>query len=589
MKKLNLLFGAVLGMLLCAGLVAAAAVSPALSIQGKLTSAQGYPLSGSYPVQFRIFNDATGGTSLWNTNQTVPVTKGIWQTYISPPATLDFNQRLWLEVTVNGETLSPRSELTFGSWSFAASRLLPTIWDIITTGKVGVGTSTPTEKLDVSGNIKVTSNITAGGKIFAEGGQHMLGFDRLALGYYNSNNAGYLAIFQGPSSWPNMGTRMGYIGWATDSLYIKGEKNNLVKVGSDLSVTGSGTISGDATIGGNAIVNGGVGIGTSDPGVDTKLNVTGGDAWFGGSVIANYMVGIGTRPTNKLDVSGGAAIGSYAGTTTAPSSGLIVSGKVGIGVASPDQLLQVNGIVDVSSGGAPQSTGVSGVGIGYNSGNYGWIQSYGSRPLTLNPLGNNVGIGLTNAESRLDVAGSAILLSGGAAQASNHKGEIWYDGSALHLYAYDAGGIYFHSAGGGASPTTEMTLNGLGNLGIGVGAPGCCWRLSVKHDIGGVYGYAIKATDLTYGIYGRADSNQGTGVFGYAASTTGVTYGVYGQASSPSGYGLGTADNAYVGKELKVGGVASETSKIVCVKTDGTLGTCVGGISGTPPTCSCGP
>lgn len=162
MKKLNLLFGAVLGMLLCAGLVAAAAVSPALSIQGKLTSAQGYPLSGSYPVQFRIFNDATGGTSLWNTNQTVPVTKGIWQTYISPPATLDFNQRLWLEVTVNGETLSPRSELTFGSWSFAASRLLPTIWDIITTGKVGVGTSTPTEKLDVSGNIKVTSNITAG-------------------------------------------------------------------------------------------------------------------------------------------------------------------------------------------------------------------------------------------------------------------------------------------------------------------------------------------------------------------------------------------------------------------------------------------
>ena len=48
-------------------------------------------------------------------------------------------------------------------------------------------------------------------------------------------------------------------------------------------------------------------------------------------------VGIGltgaTLP-NRLDVAGGTAIGSYAGTNTAPSNGLIVSGGVGIGTTT---------------------------------------------------------------------------------------------------------------------------------------------------------------------------------------------------------------------------------------------------------------
>ena len=43
-------------------------------------------------------------------------------------------------------------------------------------------------------------------------------------------------------------------------------------------------------------------------------------------------VGIGTtNPVNKLDVNGGMAIGSYAGTNSATSNGLIVGGCVGIG------------------------------------------------------------------------------------------------------------------------------------------------------------------------------------------------------------------------------------------------------------------
>ncbi|MEI8192173.1 MAG: hypothetical protein WCI75_20905, partial [candidate division NC10 bacterium] len=54
-------------------------------------------------------------------------------------------------------------------------------------------------------------------------------------------------------------------------------------------------------------------------------------------------VGIGTiNPLSKLGVYGGAAIGSgYAGTYAAPSTGLIVQGKVGIGSTNPAYNLEV--------------------------------------------------------------------------------------------------------------------------------------------------------------------------------------------------------------------------------------------------------
>jgi hypothetical protein len=47
-------------------------------------------------------------------------------------------------------------------------------------------------------------------------------------------------------------------------------------------------------------------------------------------------VGVGTTaPKSRLDVSGGLAVGTYAGVNAAPSNGLIVSGNVGIGTNSP--------------------------------------------------------------------------------------------------------------------------------------------------------------------------------------------------------------------------------------------------------------
>ncbi|MBS1614400.1 MAG: hypothetical protein JST49_16385 [Bacteroidetes bacterium] len=62
---------------------------------------------------------------------------------------------------------------------------------------------------------------------------------------------------------------------------------------------------------------------------------------------AQQNVGIGTNdPKSKLDINGGLSVGSsYSGTSTAPTNGAIIEGRVGIGTNAPDS----KAILDVSA------------------------------------------------------------------------------------------------------------------------------------------------------------------------------------------------------------------------------------------------
>ncbi|MEQ8360959.1 MAG: tail fiber domain-containing protein [Cytophagales bacterium] len=67
-------------------------------------------------------------------------------------------------------------------------------------------------------------------------------------------------------------------------------------------------------------------------------------------ISSGNAVGIGlSTPVNRLDVEGGAAIGSgYAGTITAPANGLVVQGNVGIGSNNPLYPLVVSGQTELA-------------------------------------------------------------------------------------------------------------------------------------------------------------------------------------------------------------------------------------------------
>lgn len=80
--------------------------------------------------------------------------------------------------------------------------------------------------------------------------------------------------------------------------------------------------------------------------------------------------------------------------------------NVGIGL-SPAFPLDVNGIVRIVGNNNWTPTGANALGLQFGSlsNGYKWIQSFESQPLILNGGGNNVGIGLTNPAFPLDVNG----------------------------------------------------------------------------------------------------------------------------------------------------------------------------------------
>lgn len=108
-------------------LIVAAACAPKLvptfSHQGRLLDASGNPVAdGDYPVEYRIFNQASDGTAVYTESQNVAVADGLFTTSLGLTGPIDptiFAQPAWLEISVNGETLTPRQQLQGAPYAFS--------------------------------------------------------------------------------------------------------------------------------------------------------------------------------------------------------------------------------------------------------------------------------------------------------------------------------------------------------------------------------------------------------------------------------------------------------------------------------------
>ncbi|MEW5944705.1 MAG: hypothetical protein AB1742_00765 [bacterium] len=108
----------------CTVLTAAACADVPLlmSYQGRVTDLNGVPIAdGSYNMTFGLFATDTLGTAVWTETQLgVAVENGLFSVNLGASAPLvitDFNQSLWLEVTIGVTTYSPRHRVVSAGYA----------------------------------------------------------------------------------------------------------------------------------------------------------------------------------------------------------------------------------------------------------------------------------------------------------------------------------------------------------------------------------------------------------------------------------------------------------------------------------------
>jgi hypothetical protein len=162
-------FAIFVGVGVCAG-----DVPPTMSYQGVLYDDVGSPVpDGEYPLTFRLYTVASGGTAIWTEAQTVVVEDGVLNVILGSvsPLGLPFDQQYWLGITINADPeLTPRLELASAPYAFRAKNADTAASDgdwVISgadvyrsAGSVGIGTPSPTANLHIREDTNGTVGIT---------------------------------------------------------------------------------------------------------------------------------------------------------------------------------------------------------------------------------------------------------------------------------------------------------------------------------------------------------------------------------------------------------------------------------------------
>jgi hypothetical protein len=168
----------VLGLLLVLFSYSSAQVPQMLNYQGKLTTPAGAPVNDTLQIVFSIYADEGGATLLWTETQTaVIVEKGVFNVLLGsvnliPDSVFDGNVR-YLGVAIGGDPeMTPLKPMVSVAYAYRAGTAdgggggwvddgavvrLETSYD-----SVGIGTNSPTAKLEVQGDVFVSGKATIG-------------------------------------------------------------------------------------------------------------------------------------------------------------------------------------------------------------------------------------------------------------------------------------------------------------------------------------------------------------------------------------------------------------------------------------------
>jgi hypothetical protein len=437
-----------------------------------ILGASGYPAT-SGTTQTGVFR-ISGGTGLYNV-----LDMGVNET----------TDTAWIQAT-RANTLSVYDKLVLNPYG----------------GNVGIGTSSPSEALDVVGSARILRNTGATNT----GDQNSIVAGATTSGSYNASYGAGLQFQITNSGGGYSGSRI------VSRLNADNNTANLVFQSRNYGFSDSMTITS----------SGNVGIGTSSP--TYKLNV------LSAAGAQNIFQAGQSGVSNGLSITSDGSVLTYS----------FLTGNVGIGNTDPagysSRLLVDGGRLTIASGNRMGFWDAANLGrFEINSPSYHALAFYtdaGTERMRIDSSGQ-VGIGTSSPSTVLHVAGNStgrntivsnVTIDGGSTVANPYDGFgfgidfIGRDyGNAIRDYAYiysvmetagssagggDAGftaGLRFYTNGGGSSgatPTERMRIDASGNVGIGTSSP--TYKLHVRS--------ADASDDVAYIHHDNASQSSGT-------------------------------------------------------------------------------
>ncbi len=548
---------------------------------GTTTPAQEIEVGGTTNTS-RIDGIAAGGT--YNSSSTVATSailyaNNLGDIYSLPTAnssvliTSATGVPSWSSATTNGLFWSligntgitqPAAPATYGTSTFAAGENWIGTTDakdltigtsniermrVLSTGYVGIGTSTPNRPLVINGNS--TNNVAT---------------------IQNTNVAGYSSI----DMYSNTGTLSTTFGYGNASAvapytgrgYFNSYSTDFIWMNNAVGATTPVML-----ISGQAATPGYVGIGTSTPARRLEIGGTTNTVRIDGLATGGTFNSSSTAASSTIVYSNNTTGDLYALPTA--NSSVLITNSTGVpswNTAITNGLFwSLTGNSGITQPAAPATYGTSTFAATEN-----WIGTTDVKDVTIGSSNKermrilstgNIGIGTAAPAATLDINGYNVTTG----NVVNVNGNTVTSGNGLNLTAnaltqgYGLNVSSTSTAGTANGSTALINISRSGaNANAGHTAYGIYSNITNTNagsgtDIGGYFS-ASGATTNNYGVNGVSSSAAGYGVVGTntAASGTGAGTGVYGSTSQASGYGVyGVNTSTSVGNSIGVYGVKS--------------------------------
>ena len=470
-----------------------------------------------------------------------------------------YNGSEWLVISNGSSAASP--------WSSSAGNVY------YTSGNVGIGVSSPSSALNVSGNIGTSGNVTA--TMFIGNGSLLTGVvtsGGTGEGMWLNNTAGVIRPNESYGKNVNISGNLTIDHWLNitgtsgevvtagnvtaamffgDGSLLSGLENVSINYGNNGSEMVPYKLSGDGTLQIDVVANNAddlicvdcIGANEiSDVYVLNTGDTVAGNLIVNGSLNVTNVTYFGSQAVANIDASGNIVA---AGNLTVNNSVLFVnrdSGNIGVGTASPSQPLDVDGNVRIGYNGGANAylevrTGTDDTTLSFfsNTDTQRWELRDDEGKFELNEglntnnritvlSGGNVGIGTTTPNYLLSVADTT-----GAGLSMNVSDVLYVNGSSGNV------GI------GTTNPLSKLSVNGVGNSNYAI------YGNATTSSGPGVYGngyYGVQGVGTFRGIYGIGETFGVYGEGAYGVSGVGTDVGVYGDGISTGIYGYATSATA---------------------------------------------